>query len=672
MQHLYGELVNSGAKVTMTHIPYRGGAQIANDLVGGQVDSAVLVLSTAMPFLKDGKIKALSVSDAQRVPQLPSVKAIGEEDGFQGTSLPLWQGLFVKAGTPTAVVATYEKALLETMATPEVPQQAGRFRCHGRAARRARPADVRPAPGSAVPGHREGRPRSQWNELGPARLQGVAKADFAWRHLTQLRPLRWWRAAPVGDTADMKTHVALSLALLLASLHAHHSCGRWRIAGRRPRLPELSPQRSPFARSYAFAAPAVRSPGEEGRRRRRAQAGAGGSCATHDSVHGHVFITDDSALAIPALDGARREVTLRWLPAPLRGTLTGVLLALNTVLVFLGHDPAGAGQAAAPGPRAAQRLRPAASTPWPSRWVANNNAWIAAVHPAAVWDVQGVDGLHPRGWYLVSSNHQSWVDILVLQRVFHGHIPFLKFFLKAELIWVPVIGLAWWALDFPFMKRGKGHGARHSDLQTTRDACEKFKRIPTTVMNFVEGTRFTAAKHAATASPYRHLLKPKVGGLGIALATMGEQFESLLDVTIVYPHGIPTFWQLLCGQLDAVTVRVQVRRHSRPRCWAATPWATRPTASASAPGLTGSGPRRDALIDHPARRRTGALKAGGRCTPSFRAPHRRRFRGGRQRNRRVAAGAAANMARHSGRVGAASGALDAAPCPSKCPFSARS
>jgi 1-acyl-sn-glycerol-3-phosphate acyltransferase len=147
----------------------------------------------------------------------------------------------------------------------------------------------------------------------------------------------------------------------------------------------------------------------------------------------------------------------------------------------------------------------------------------------------------------------------VLQRIFHGRIPFLKFFLKQQLIWVPVIGLAWWALDFPFMKRGKGSGARQNDLQTTREACEKFKLIPTSVINFVEGTRFTAAKHDAQQSPYRHLLKPKIGGLGIALAAMGEQFEALLDVTIVYPGGIPTFWDLLSGQLDAVIVRVQRR-----------------------------------------------------------------------------------------------------------------
>ena len=240
-------------------------------------------------------------------------------------------------------------------------------------------------------------------------------------------------------------------------------------------------------------------------------------------------------------------------PAPLRGALTGLLLGLNTVCVFLLMVPPALVKLVLPA-EAVRRACDRALNALASRWVAHNGAWIAAVNPRAVWDVQGVDALHPRGWYLVSSNHQTWVDILVLQRVLHGHVPFLKFFLKAELIWVPVIGLAWWALDFPFMKRGKGHGARHSDLKTTRAACEKFKRIPTAVMNFVEGTRFTAAKHAAQRSPYRHLLKPKIGGLGVALAAMGEQFEALLDVTIVYPDGIPTFWDFLCGRVSQVVV----------------------------------------------------------------------------------------------------------------------
>ncbi len=248
---------------------------------------------------------------------------------------------------------------------------------------------------------------------------------------------------------------------------------------------------------------------------------------------------------------------LALLPATLRGVLTGSLLGLNTLVVFTTMVPPALVKLliAQDGVR---RICDRALNALASTWVAINNGWIRALGNSR-WDVQGVEDLHLRGWYLISSNHQSWVDILVLQRIFHGRIPFLKFFLKRELIWVPVIGLAWWALDFPFMKRGRGQGARGSDLKTTREACEKFKRIPTSVINFVEGTRFTPAKKAAQNSPYRHLLKPKIGGLGIALATMGEQFEAMLDVTIAYPHGRPRFWDLLCGRIDAVIVRVQQR-----------------------------------------------------------------------------------------------------------------
>ena len=248
---------------------------------------------------------------------------------------------------------------------------------------------------------------------------------------------------------------------------------------------------------------------------------------------------------------------LRFLPAPLRGVIAGALLGLNTILTFTLMLPPALIKLVLP-LAAVRRGCDRALNGLASGWVGLNGRWIASVNPAR-WDVQGTEGLNARGWYLVSPNHQSWVDILVLQRVFHGRIPFLKFFLKAELIWVPVIGLAWWALDFPFMKRGRSAGAQASDLATTRKACEKFKRIPTTVINFVEGTRFTPAKQQSQKSPYRHLLRPKVGALGVALASMGEQFEALLDVTLVYPKGIPNFWQLLSGRLDEVVVRVQQR-----------------------------------------------------------------------------------------------------------------
>ena len=239
----------------------------------------------------------------------------------------------------------------------------------------------------------------------------------------------------------------------------------------------------------------------------------------------------------------------------IKGALAGAAVGLNVLVVFTTMLPFALLKLAVPA-KPVRRFCDHALTALASKWVAFNDLIMATVARTR-WDVAGLDNLNPRGWYLVSSNHQTWSDILVLQKVFRGRIPFLKFFLKAELIWVPVIGLAWWALDFPFMKRGKTGG--RSDLETTRRACEKFKLIPTSVINFVEGTRYTPAKHARQKSPYRHLLKPKAGGMAVALVTMGEDFDALLDVTIAYPRGTPTFWDLLCGRMEEVVVRVEAR-----------------------------------------------------------------------------------------------------------------
>jgi 1-acyl-sn-glycerol-3-phosphate acyltransferase len=195
-------------------------------------------------------------------------------------------------------------------------------------------------------------------------------------------------------------------------------------------------------------------------------------------------------------------------------------------------------------------------------WIACNSGWMRLTQRTE-WDVQGIDELRYEGWYLVNCNHQSWVDIFVLQHLLNRRIPMLKFFLKQQLIYVPVIGLAWWALDFPFMRRHskaelrKNPELRLQDRETTKRACEKFALVPTSVMNFAEGTRFTAAKHRTQSSPYRHLLKPKAGALALALNAMGEKFQALIDVTIVYPEGTPTFWQFACGKTPRVIVRVR-------------------------------------------------------------------------------------------------------------------
>lgn len=195
-------------------------------------------------------------------------------------------------------------------------------------------------------------------------------------------------------------------------------------------------------------------------------------------------------------------------------------------------------------------------------WVLCNSGWMKLTQ-GTQWDVQGLGELKYKGWYLVNANHQSWVDILVLQHVFNGKIPLLKFFLKKELIKVPIMGLCWWALDFPFMQRfSKAYLEKHpemkgKDLETTRKACEKFSVIPTSVMNFLEGTRFTQKKYEKQQPPYRYLLKPKAGGIAFALNAMGDKFNSLLNITIVYPDGIPSFGDFLAGKVKRIIVRVE-------------------------------------------------------------------------------------------------------------------
>jgi 1-acyl-sn-glycerol-3-phosphate acyltransferase len=193
-------------------------------------------------------------------------------------------------------------------------------------------------------------------------------------------------------------------------------------------------------------------------------------------------------------------------------------------------------------------------------WVNNQNQKLVG---NTRWDVKGIESLERSEWYLVLANHQSWVDIVVLQRIFHRKIPFLKFFIKKELLWLPILGQAWWAMDFPFVKRyTKSHlqkkpHLKGKDLEITRQACKKFKKIPLSIMNFVEGTRFTNEKHRRQQSPYAHLLKPKAGGIALVLGSMGEQIHRVLDVTIVYPDGITNFWALLCGKIRKIKVRVR-------------------------------------------------------------------------------------------------------------------
>lgn len=252
---------------------------------------------------------------------------------------------------------------------------------------------------------------------------------------------------------------------------------------------------------------------------------------------------------------------LAFLPAPVRGIIASLLLGLNTLMCCTPLFIVSLFKLCLPFP-AAQRLTDELMRHIHEAWISNNKGWMNLIGRAH-WQVEGLQGLDYQHSYLVTSNHQSWVDILVLQYVLNRRIRPLKFFLKHVLIWVPVIGLAWWALGFPFMKRySKAYLAKHpekqgKDLETTRRTCAGLRGKPTAIFNFAEGTRFTQAKHIEQQSPFQHLLKPKAGGIAFVLDAMGEQLQSIINVTLHYPDGAPGFWDVLCGRMTRVAVHIQ-------------------------------------------------------------------------------------------------------------------
>jgi 1-acyl-sn-glycerol-3-phosphate acyltransferase len=249
---------------------------------------------------------------------------------------------------------------------------------------------------------------------------------------------------------------------------------------------------------------------------------------------------------------------------PLTGLVVILLLLLNTLVLIGPMMLLALLKLVLPG----QRLRDLCSrgVMWIAETWAEIDKLIFATFTPTVWDIRGGENLRQDTSYLVISNHQSWVDIPALVQAFNRKTPYFKFFLKKELIWVPFLGLAFWALDYPFMKRyskaflEKNPHLKGKDLEITKTACERFKRMPVTVVNYLEGTRFTPAKQAQQGSPYRYLLKPKAGGVAFVLAALGEQLDAILDVTLVYPEGrIPGFWDLASGQVSKVIVDIHTR-----------------------------------------------------------------------------------------------------------------
>ncbi|OUS29967.1 acyltransferase [Gammaproteobacteria bacterium 45_16_T64] len=254
---------------------------------------------------------------------------------------------------------------------------------------------------------------------------------------------------------------------------------------------------------------------------------------------------------------------LSFLPGPIKAVLTFGLILLNTVLLCVPLFSLSLFKVLVP-IKFVQRLLAKCLVLIAESWVGINGLILGLMQRLNI-DIKLPESLGNSGWYLVTCNHQSWVDILILQKIFWKEIPFLKFFLKQELIWVPFLGVAWWALDFPFMKRfSREYLEKHpemkgKDLETTKQACRKFRELPVSVMNFVEGTRFDETKRVKHKSNYANLLNPKSGGVAFVLSAMGGQLQSMVDVTIVYHDKNFEFWDLMFGRVSDISVRIVER-----------------------------------------------------------------------------------------------------------------
>lgn len=197
-------------------------------------------------------------------------------------------------------------------------------------------------------------------------------------------------------------------------------------------------------------------------------------------------------------------------------------------------------------------------------WVSFNQ-FLIGFYRHLEWDVQVPKEISHKGRYLVFCNHQSGVDILALQHCLNRKAPFGRYLLKQQLIWVPILGVAWWALDMAFLRRYskqeliKNPALRGKDLENAARACEKLKHVPVSMMTFPEGTRFSEEKRKHQDSRYQYLLRPRYGGVGQVLYSFDEALDSLVDVTICYPEGIPTVWQYLSGQVRKISLLIQLR-----------------------------------------------------------------------------------------------------------------
>ena len=113
--HLAGEMINQSTATRAEHVPYRGVAPLVTDLMSGQLDYGMLVLSSGLPQVRGDKIVALGVTEKKRSPVAPDLPALAETPGFESVDISVWFALYGPAGLPEPVASKLRAALAETL-----------------------------------------------------------------------------------------------------------------------------------------------------------------------------------------------------------------------------------------------------------------------------------------------------------------------------------------------------------------------------------------------------------------------------------------------------------------------------------------------------------------------------------------------------------------------------
>ncbi len=205
-----------------------------------------------------------------------------------------------------------------------------------------------------------------------------------------------------------------------------------------------------------------------------------------------------------------------------------------------------------------------------NQWISGHLSWASSVL-GLHWDVRDDTHLHlkKKAWYLVLANHQTWVDPFAIHAALHRRIPFLSFFCKQGVLWIPFINLATYGVSCPILKRypkallEKKPELRHKDVESTLRSCRKLLAFPSGIANFSEGTRWTPLKYERQKEKhFQNLLNPKTGGIAYAIEAFGDSLAGILDLTILYrKKGIPvrtvSFWDYCCGRVESICIIIR-------------------------------------------------------------------------------------------------------------------